>query len=680
MNNTINTDAFVIKTREDDLLSPINACNEENLSRCSSECACSQVSLQIEEPETFDWGNKMTSFTISFIIAIIGYITEISISNHDFIFVYYALFTVSYGFAAYNVIFKVIQNLNIKTIFDENFLMVIASLGAIFTSNFLEAIAVMLFYKLGEIVESYGVFKSKKSIQSLLENQPEIAHVKIGDKLTDIMPQEVKIGDILLVKPGEKVPLDGMMQSDQSMFDTSVITGESVPRRILKQEAILSGMVNLSNLIEVEVTKTYENSTIARIMDLVQNAESNKSETEKFTKKFAKYYTPLVVVSALLLAILPPSLIPSATFGEWLYRAMIFLVISCPCALVISVPLTYFGGIGGASRHGILIKGTQHLETLASLDTMVFDKTGTITKGNFTVSQVVPLDGITSDEFLAMVASIEAYSNHPIATSILEYYGKEKLAKSKYTIKNFKELPALGLVATLDGKQIIAGNDKILHKYNISHHHDYCKLEGTIVHVGLENKYVGYLKIADEIKDDSSTAFASLRKLGIKKMAILSGDEESIVQALAQNLEFDEYHAGLMPEEKVVEFERIKSLNHLVGYAGDGINDAPVIARADVGFAMGGFGSDAAIEAADVVLMTDSISKIGQTIQIAKKTRVINWQNISLIFLVKGVFLLLGALGMMSMWGAVFADVGMALIAIVNSRRMLKYNPPQITV
>ena len=359
---------------------------------------------------------------------------------------------------------------------------------------------------------------------------------------------------------------------------------------------------------------------------------------------------------------------------------MIFLVISCPCALVISVPLTYFGGIGGASRHGILIKGTQHLETLASLDTMVFDKTGTITKGNFTVSEIVPLNGFTSEEFIAMVASVEAYSNHPIAKSILEYYGEGTLSNFNYKVEDFQELPALGVVATVDGKQFIAGNDKILHQYAIPHHHEYCKLEGTIVHVGLDTKYLGYLKITDEVKEDSHVAFVMLRKLGIKKTVILSGDEDTIVKTLAHDMQVDEYHAGLMPEEKVVQFERIKHQHpsDLIGYAGDGINDAPVIARADVGFAMGGFGSDAAIEAADVVLMTDSIMKISDTIQIAKRTRMINWQNIFLIFLVKGVFLLLGALGRMSMWGAVFADVGMALIAIVNSRRMLKFDPKPI--
>jgi Cd2+/Zn2+-exporting ATPase len=619
-------------------------------------------------------------------LAILGYIVELSITSLSGAVVSYALFTLSYGFASYNVLLAVLKNLHLQTLFDEHFLMVIASLGAIFTNNFLEAIAVMLFYKLGSIVEDYGVFKSKKSIKALLKNQPEIAHVKNGPNIIDLAPQEVHIGEILLVKPGEKVPLDGIMRSASSMFDTSTLTGESVPRRIGKGDSVLSGMVNLSNLIEVEVTKSYENSTIARIMDLVQNAEASKSNTEKFTKKFAKYYTPLVVIAAVLLAVLPPLLIPSATFSKWLYRAMIFLVISCPCALVISVPLTYFGGIGGASRHGILIKGTQHLETLAALDTMVFDKTGTITKGNFMVSEIVPLNGLASDAFLAMVATVEAYSNHPIAKSILEYYVGDRMSQSasnfNYTVEDFQELPALGVVATVDGKQLIAGNDKILHQFAIPHHHEYCTLEGTVVHVGWDQKYRGYLKISDEVKEDSPVAFAHLRKLGIKKTVILSGDEDTIVKALAHDLDVDEYHAGLMPEEKVLQFERIKNLDPtaLVGYAGDGINDAPVIARADVGFAMGGFGSDAAIEAADVVLMTDSIMKISDTIQIAKRTRVINWQNIFLIFAVKGVFLLLGAFGRMSMWGAVFADVGMALIAIVNSRRMLKFNPKPISI
>ena len=394
INGSTNTPALVndIDIPSENTDAPSHACeDDDDQCGCSTGCACSQVSIKMDDDhEIFVWGKKLTPFIISFILAILGYIVELSITSSSGAVVSYALLTLSYGFASYNVLLAVLKNLHFQTLFDEHFLMVIASLGAIFTNNFLEAIAVMLFYKLGSIVEDYGVFKSKKSIKALLENQPEIAHVKKGANIMDLPPQEVRIGEMLLVKPGEKVPLDGIMRSAHSMFDTSTLTGESIPRRKGKGDTILSGMVNLSNLIEVEVTKSYENSTIARIMDLVQNAEASKSNTEKFTKKFAKYYTPLVVIAAVLVAIIPPLLIPSATFSVWLYRAMIFLVISCPCALVISVPLTYFGGIGGASRHGILIKGTQHLETLAALDIMVFDKTGTITKGNFKVSEIVP--------------------------------------------------------------------------------------------------------------------------------------------------------------------------------------------------------------------------------------------------------------------------------------------------
>ncbi|MHA1672179.1 MAG: heavy metal translocating P-type ATPase [Promethearchaeota archaeon] len=656
-----------------------NSCNEG--SQCSSSgCACDSVSMTIPEKETFEFKKKIIPLLLSIFLAILGFILESLSQFNIHPWVIYGIFGASYLISSYQVIHSVLRNLNPKTIFDENFLMLIATIGGILTNNFLEAIAVMVFYKVGQIVEDYGVFKSKKSITALLEKQPNIANLKTKDGYKQLHPKEIQVGNVLLVKPGEKIPLDGKMITSHSMCDTSALTGESIPRRMSKGDTILAGMINITHLIEYRVTKTYENSAISRILDLVQNAESNKSVSEKFTRKFARYYTPIVVVAAFLLAIIPPLIIPSATFSEWVYRAMIFLVISCPCALVISVPLTYFGGIGGASRHGILIKGTQHLETLAALDTMVFDKTGTITKGNFKVSKIVPLDGFLSEEFLEMVASIEAYSIHPIASSIIEYYGEDKLAKlnklhSKFEIENFKELPALGVVANLDGKQIVAGNDKILHKYEIPHHHDYCKLEGTIVHVGLDGKYLGYLEISDEIKDDSSAAFANLRRMGINKMVILSGDEESIVKNLADDLKIDEYHAGLMPEEKVNQFEKIKSQNNSVGYAGDGINDAPVIALADVGFAMGGFGSDVAIEAADVVLMTDSISKIVQAIQIARQTRKVNWQNIGLIFLVKFAFLTLGAFGMMTMWGAVFADVGMALIAILNSRRMLNFQP-----
>ncbi|TFH29937.1 MAG: heavy metal translocating P-type ATPase, partial [Promethearchaeota archaeon] len=631
------------------------------------------------EKETFEFKKKILPLLLSLILVIFGVILENFNPYNLSIWLIYGIFGMSYLISSYQVIRSVLRNLHPKTIFDENFLMLIATIGGILTNNFLEAIAVMIFYKMGQIVEDYGVFKSKKSIMALLEKQPSIANLKTPEGIKQLHPTEIHIGDILLVKIGENIPLDGTMLIPYSMCNTSALTGESTPRRISKGDTLLAGMINTSHLIEYRVTKTYENSAIARILDLVQNAESNKSVSEKFTRKFARYYTPIVLMFAFLLAVIPPLVISSATFGEWLYRAMIFLVISCPCALVISVPLTYFGGIGGASRHGILIKGTQHLETLAALDTMVFDKTGTITKGNFMVSKIVPLDGFLSEEFLDLVVSIEAYSNHPIAKSIIDYYGEDKLAKilskSNYKIENFRELPAMGIVATLDGKQLIAGNDKILHEYAVLHHHDYCKLEGTIVHVGLDTKYLGYLEISDEIKEDSNTAFERLRNLGITKLAILSGDEESIVKTLAQDMKIDEYYAGLMPEEKVQRFEQIKGENVHVGYAGDGINDSPVIARADVGFAMGGFGSDAAIEAADVVLMTDSISKIVQAIQIARQTRKINWQNIGLIFLVKFAFLTLGAMGMMSMWGAVFADVGMALIAILNSRRMLNYQP-----
>ncbi|MHA1521864.1 MAG: heavy metal translocating P-type ATPase [Promethearchaeota archaeon] len=657
----------------------------EEVSGCSATgCSCSSVSMTISEKEkkTFEFKKKIFPLILSILLAILGFVLELFNPFNINIWIIYGIFGSSYLISSYEVIRSVFRNLNPKTVFDENFLMFIATVGGILTNDFLEAIAVMIFYKVGQIVEDYGVFKSKKSITALLEKQPSIANLKTQDGFKQLHPKEIQVGDVLLVKPGEKIPLDGKMITSHSMCDTSALTGESIPRRISEGDTILAGMINISHLIEYQVTKTYENSAISRILDLVQNAESNKSVSEKFTRKFARYYTPIVVVAALLLAIIPPLIIPEATFSDWTYRAMIFLVISCPCALVISVPLTYFGGIGGASRHGILIKGTQHLETLAALDTMVFDKTGTITKGNFMVTRIVPLDGFLSEEFLEMVASIEAYSNHPIASSIIEYYGEDKLTKlhSKFEIENFKELPALGVVANLDGKQIVAGNDKILHKYEIPHHHDYCKLEGTVVHVGLDSKYLGYLEISDEIKEDSSASFANLRRLGINKMVILSGDEESIVKNLAKDLKIDEYHAGLMPEEKVHQFKKIKSQNNSVGYAGDGINDAPVIALADVGFAMGGFGSDVAIEAADVVLMTDSISKIVQAIQIARQTRKINWENIGLIFLVKFAFLTLGAFGMMSMWGAVFADVGMALIAILNSRRMLSFIPKPIFV
>lgn len=660
---------------------------------CSGDsCSCTALSQQISPQSVFNWRKNLTPFIISLGLVLIAWVFEtytilsrFSIEDTQGYLIILSLYTLSYCISSFSVFRKVFKHLRMKIIFDENFLMMIATIGAIFTQNFVEAIAVMLFYKLGVMIEDFGVFKSRKSITALLESRPEEATIYTKTDLRVIPAKNVQIGERILVKPGEKVPLDGILLSPEGQLDTSALTGESYPRKFRTGQEILSGMVNLSSVIILQVIHTYSNSAIARILDLVSNAEQNKSQTEKFTRQFAKYYTPLVVIAATLLALLPPLIIPNALFTVWAYRAMIFLVISCPCALVISVPLTYFGGIGGASRQGILIKGTQYLEALAKMDTLLFDKTGTLTQGIIRVTKIQTLNGYTEQELLGIVAAAEQYSTHPVAQSIINTYQEiteqDQLSDEmvSYTVENFIELPGYGIQATVDGLQIVVGSDKILHKFAIAHPRRYCQMTGMIVHISINNTHRGYFELSDALKDQTAHVLQELRAIGINRMIMLSGDEWTAAQKIGTELHLDEVYGNLLPEEKVNSLEHIKQqkiqTSGRVGYAGDGINDAPVIARADIGFAMGGFGSDAAIEAADIILMEGDLGKIAKSIRIAQKTRRINWQNIGLIFLVKGLFLLLGVFGLTSMWGAVFADVGMALIAILNSRRMLSYKP-----
>jgi Cd2+/Zn2+-exporting ATPase len=603
------------------------------------------------------------------VIYIIGIIYEDAYLGPVNIVLKYFIFLTSYFIAGYPVLRQVLGNIRKFQIFDENFLMFIATIGAIFTNNLPEAVAVMMFYKVGQMLEDYSVNKSRKSIQSLLELRPDKATVKEGSQLIQMDPRDVKVGQHIVVKPGERVPLDGLIFSHGSLFDTSALTGESVPRRIHKGDAIYAGVINKSDLVEIEVVRPYELSSIARILNLVENAESQKSKTVKFITKFARYYTPAVVMSALLLAIIPPFIIPGATFSEWIYRALIFLVISCPCAMVISIPLSYFAGIGAASRKGILIKGAHHLDTLAQLNSVVFDKTGTITKGVFKVKEIIVQDGQNSDTLLDLVAHAETNSTHPIAKSILEAFGKETFPDR---ISSFTEIASHGVVAVILNKEVIAGSDKILHKFNIEHSDNFCTLDGTVVHVAVDKKYAGYFIIADENRENSANSLQELRDLGIAQLVMLSGDDHCIVENLANDLGFTGYHAELLPEDKVDHVQTIRQQGAVVAFVGDGINDAPVIAGADVGIAMGGLGSDAAIETADIVLMTDDLSKVPLSVRIARKTRAIIWQNILLIFAVKFIFLALGAIGQMSMWGAVFADVGLTVIAVINAMRALR--------
>ena len=579
-----------------------------------------------------------------------------------------ALYLISYFIIGKEVLLKAFKNIIKGHVFDENFLMVIATIGAFAIKQYPEAVSVMLFYQIGELFQDYAVNRSRKSISSLMDIKPEFANVQRENHIVKLSPEDVVVGDIIIVKPGERVPLDGKVIKGETFVDTSALTGESVQRKLKEGSEILSGFINNTSLINVEVTKSYEQSTVTKILDLVENASSRKAPTENFITKFAKYYTPVVVFAAVALAIIPPLVIEGAVFSDWLYRALIFLVISCPCALVISVPLGFFGGIGAASKKGILVKGGNYLEALNSVDTVVFDKTGTLTKGVFNVTEIVSMEGVNKDELLEIAALGESFSNHPIALSILQYYGK---AVEKDAIKNYEEISGYGIRATVKDRQLLLGNKKLMGKENIK----YREIDsyGTVVHVAVDNEYWGYLIISDEIKEDSKEAIEELKKIGVNKVVMLTGDSKFVADKVGKELQIDEIYSELLPVDKVNKFEELykNKIGNLL-FVGDGINDAPVLGRADIGVAMGGLGSDAAIEASDVVIMTDEPSKIVTAISVAKRTRKIVMENIIFALGVKFLVLILGALGMANMWEAVFADVGVSLIAVVNSMRTLK--------
>lgn len=587
------------------------------------------------------------------------------------------LFLISYFTVGYDVLFKAVKNIKKGQIFDENFLMAIATLGAFAIKEFPEAVSVMLFYQIGEMFQDLAVGKSRKSITSLMNIRPDYANLKIEGEIKKVLPKEVKLGDIIVIKPGEKVALDGKITNGSSTFDTSALTGEAIPRTFEIGDEILSGFINTTNLVEIEVTKSFENSTISKILDLVQNASSKKSKTENFITKFARFYTPAVVIIALLIAILPMIFVKDAQFSTWLYRALIFLVVSCPCALVVSIPLGFFGGIGGASKNGILIKGANYLEALNNLETVVFDKTGTLTKGKFKVSEInVQNSKYTKDDLLKYAAIAESFSNHPIAQSIVLEYEKnnKKLEKTDSSEFEFEEIAGHGVKVKYENNEILAGNLKLLKKENIEAAEK--DAVGTVVYVAKDGKYLGNLIIADEIKEDAKKTIEELNNLGIKNVVMLTGDNRKIGENVASKLNISKVFTDLLPlgkVEKMEEFLKNKSTNGKVLFVGDGINDAPVLARADIGVAMGGVGSDAAIEAADMIIMNDEPSKIVTALKIAKKTKKIVWQNIIFALGVKIIILVMGALGFATMWEAVFGDVGVALIAILNATRALTY-------
>ncbi|MDK2799377.1 MAG: Zn2+/Cd2+-exporting ATPase [Clostridiales bacterium] len=579
------------------------------------------------------------------------------------------LYFISYLLVGGEVLLKAAKNITRGQMFDENFLMSIATIGAFAVKEFPEGVAVMLFYQIGEFFQDMAVNRSRRSITALMDIRPDYANLKTGEEIKKVSPEEVTIGDIILVKPGEKIPLDGKVVDGYSMVDTSALTGESVLREVERGTEVLAGFINKNGLLTVEVTKEYNESTVSKILDLVQNASSKKAPTENFITKFARYYTPVVVYVALALAFIPPLVIKGATFSDWIYRALIFLVVSCPCALVVSIPLSFFGGIGGASKNGILVKGGNYLEALNKVDTVVFDKTGTLTKGVFNVAEIEVKGDITKEQILEYAAFAESYSNHPIATSILRAYGKEV---DKDAIERYDEMSGYGVKVNVKGKEVLVGNTKLLNQENIKF--DDVDVMGTIVHVVVDRQYAGYIVISDEIKKDSAAAIKALKDIGIKKLVMLTGDNETVGVKIAKQLGLDEVYAELLPHQKVEKLEMLEQQKTSKGklvFVGDGINDAPVLARADIGVAMGGLGSDAAIEAADVVLMTDEPSKLASAIKIANRTRYIVWQNIIFALGVKGLVLLLGAIGMATMWEAVFADVGVALIAVLNAMRVM---------
>lgn len=579
------------------------------------------------------------------------------------------IYIISYIIVGLEIIRKAIKNITRGKVFDENFLMTVATIGAFGVGEFSEAVAVMLFYQVGELFQSYAVDKSRKSISSLLDIRPDFANVERNGKIVKVDPDDVKIGEIIVVKPGEKIPLDGYVIEGKSSLDTKALTGESLPREITEREEVLSGCINLNGVIKVEVTKEYGNGTVSRILELVENASSKKSKSENFITKFARYYTPTVVIIAVILAILPPLIIKDGEFSDWLYRALSFLVVSCPCALVISIPLSFFGGIGGASKMGILIKGGNYLEAIANTEIVVFDKTGTLTEGVFEVQKVKAID-ISEEELLKVTAYSENYSNHPIALSIKNAYNKE--IDEKLIIKT-QELLGFGIVSRIGEQEVLVGNEKLMNERQIKF--TKCDDIGTILYVAIEGKYVGYIVIADKIKDDSIKAIKDLKKSNIKQTVMLTGDKKSVGECVARTLGLDKVYTELLPDGKVEKVESLlkeKSEKGKLAFVGDGINDAPVLALADIGIAMGGVGSDAAIEAADVVLMTDEPSKIVNAIHLSKKTMRIVKENIIFAIFIKVLVLILSVLGVSTMWGAVFADVGVSVIAIINALRVLR--------
>ncbi len=614
--------------------------------------------------------NKLTVIKagLGLVFLILGMVFEDFLHNTPYHFLEYLVFGTAYLITGWKVIAAAGKNIIRGQVFNEHFLMSIATLGAFAIDQMPEAVAVMLFYVVGELLQDIALNRSRKSIKSLLEIKPEFANLLVNGVVDRVDPEIVKVGDTIIVKAGEKIPLDGVITDGSSFLDTSALTGESVPKKVGKPDPVLSGMINQTGVITINVTKVFKESSVSKILELVENASSKKAETEKFITTFAKYYTPVVVIGALLLAVIPPLLFPGQTFSDWIYRALVVLVISCPCALVISIPLGYFGGIGAASRRGILVKGSNFLDALTNIKTVVFDKTGTLTKGEFKVSEIVSSNGFSEEQILEFAAYAESNSNHPIAKSISEKYNR---MIDNARINQTEEISGFGIRAVIDDRTVLAGNDKLMHQQHVEH--PVCQVDGTVVHVAVGSKYAGYIVISDTLKEDAVVTIRQLKSKNIQTV-MLTGDNLFAATAFARKLNIDKYFAELLPEDKVRHIEILmkESSGGKTAFVGDGINDAPVLALADVGIAMGALGSDAAIETSDVVLMTDAPSKVVVAIDLAKRTRAIVWQNILFTMTVKMFFIVLGIFGIATMWEAVFGDMGVALIAVFNALRVLK--------
>ncbi len=607
---------------------------------------------------------RLIKIIVSFLLVVISYLCRFDQELYNNI-----LYVIAYLIVGFDIVLKAVKNIFRGKIFDENFLMTVATLGAFCIGELEEAVAVMLFYQVGELFQSYAVDKSRKSVANLMDIRPDYANVCREEETLRVDPDEVNVGEIILVKPGEKIPLDGVVVEGESMLNTKSLTGEAIPRKVTVNDEVLSGCINNDGILRIKVRKEFEESTVSKILDLVENASSRKSKSENFISRFAKYYTPIVVIIAILLAVIPSFVIKDAVFSDWLYRALSFLVVSCPCALVISIPLSFFGGIGAASKMGVLIKGSNYLEALASSEIIVCDKTGTLTEGVFKV-QKIEATLCSDDDLLRYASYAESFSNHPISLSLKQAYDKEINEK---LVTETEEISGKGVKAVVNGKTVLVGNEKLMEQYNIKFQKS--NEIGTIVYVAINNEFAGMILIADKIKEDSYKAINLFKSNHIEKIVMLTGDRENISKDVADTLHLDEYHAELLPQDKVSWVEKLmvqKLPNRKLIFVGDGINDAPVLALSDIGVAMGGLGSDAAIEAADIVIITDELSKIASSIKISKKTMRIVRENIVFAIAVKIGVLVLSAFGIASMWAAVFADVGVSVLAIINALRVLR--------